>query len=67
MTIKQFHNLRVGDRVMRRNDVAPDEVLVVGLKHQRVEQEWCFGTFLVGVNYLSTEKRLSLDKPINQL
>lgn len=65
MTIKQFHNLRVGDRVMRRNDVAPDEVLVVGLKHQRVDENGVL-ELLVGVNYMSTEKRLSLDKPINQ-
>ena len=65
MTREQFKKLKVGDKVMRRFDVQEDEVLIVGYKWEHVNDD---GTLelLVGVNYMSTEKRLSLDKPINQ-
>ena len=65
MTREQFKKLKVGDKVMRRFDVQEDEALIVGYKWEHVNDD---GTLelLVGVNYMSTEKRLSLDKPINQ-
>ena len=65
MTREQFKKLKVGDKVMRRFDTQEDEVLIVGYKWEHVNDD---GTLelLVGVNYMSAEKRLSLDKPINQ-